>query len=1164
VYHWATTFITLLVAAAATLSLTPQVALAFPTPEQRAVSAFRSVGSGSNDFFANLDFLLALRRTGQTTQLEMYYRARFRLDRSNPLNVLFYALATQEPRWKRTLLDKLTREKVSSPYGPLGRALDEYPPLLEYWYDGDTSYEQTKGAQQRAKRWLDRGFKRAPNSAPMLYFLGVFHLLTRQQRQAISFLERAARFEPNCSALQKDYGEALLVHLDITGGSRSARRTLAVQALSRALAVDRFWLFDRTRQDCHHARARALVIGNDGHWFGPQSDVDAAEECLRNCLDQGFDFQCLELLCTLLCRTGRIDTALRLISEGDTSGRCKETMDRLYCRISRLRSVTEGQTSIHSKRGKTVIVVNPPPWRTRHVWLVGDFCQWQRGIHALEIGTDGALRTELSLAPGRYRYGFWPENEDYYSYDESAPDFKDGASAFTVLDDGTISSSPTSLYEFHMARAKLVPLALDPRPATKEALEALKIEPTNATPLVTINRVRWLYSDFADPWKMRRPSWATTSHDVALAALDMDDFLEASPSDPNDERSAQLRALIRSARAAGIRGSALVERSMALEPDEENKFKLFVEGLEQKHDLTALAEAYTSHCTGTQFLESFGALARKSGEVGALVMYGNWLNRDEQDAKAVEVFENLLPLRRKVGFAAWQALLDLLRVAATTPETQQTYLRTLERAIAELPHCRQLALEYLDAASKPDDDPITFLEPLLERHPSSAALAGIVGNLCRKKGKNSRARKLLERAVAIAPGWSWALVQLSEILRDEGLFGKALTYSRRCFRSNRSNAYPASLMAEAHGHHRRFERRALVLEEALEHVGDPAQREWLQEQLLAHYTNIRPNKQRAYELVRTLFTEGRENKAPDLQQRAMSYFWLALDAKRTRDLYDVLGYLDGGVRAFGIVCGGLIVLFGGTGFILLLFWLITKRWALLSFTASVLLVVWINRLAAALGLFSVSYAVFGRFFAFLCCQGSSEAYLSVYASTLTGAIGTALILPIIVGAHRQGLASIGIKRGPRREEFILGLGAGVGLVALQMSLSRLIVLLLGKMPEGIFGLQEHPETARLMHLYPVGSLAVLAVVVFLAPPVEEMFFRGFLMGRLSKHFNPRWALVGSALLFAIMHASALVHLFLVALLLGYLYQRCETLWPAVFAHMTMNGVVILIAYIRVY
>ena len=88
-------------------------------------------------------------------------------------------------------------------------------------------------------------------------------------------------------------------------------------------------------------------------------------------------------------------------------------------------------------------------------------------------------------------------------------------------------------------------------------------------------------------------------------------------------------------------------------------------------------------------------------------------------------------------------------------------------------------------------------------------------------------------------------------------------------------------------------------------------------------------------------------------------------------------------------------------------------------------------------------------------------------------------------------------------------------------------------------------------------LAVLAVVI-LAPIAEEVFFRGVVFNALLREASLRWAYIGSAGLFAVIHLEpvAMLPLFLLGLALAWVYRRSNNLLAPIAMHATVNGIAV--------
>ena len=116
----------------------------------------------------------------------------------------------------------------------------------------------------------------------------------------------------------------------------------------------------------------------------------------------------------------------------------------------------------------------------------------------------------------------------------------------------------------------------------------------------------------------------------------------------------------------------------------------------------------------------------------------------------------------------------------------------------------------------------------------------------------------------------------------------------------------------------------------------------------------------------------------------------------------------------------------------------------------------------------------------------------------------------------------------------------------------------------LIGQAENPNNAEVFSLAGEDPGMTTAVAVFLAPVVEEAMFRGGIFGLLRKYSRAA-AYIGSVLLFAVYHiwgfalndptAWLYVLQYLPAgILLARAYEKTNSLWTAIFLHMTVNGV----------
>lgn len=90
---------------------------------------------------------------------------------------------------------------------------------------------------------------------------------------------------------------------------------------------------------------------------------------------------------------------------------------------------------------------------------------------------------------------------------------------------------------------------------------------------------------------------------------------------------------------------------------------------------------------------------------------------------------------------------------------------------------------------------------------------------------------------------------------------------------------------------------------------------------------------------------------------------------------------------------------------------------------------------------------------------------------------------------------------------------------------------------------------------PIGVVLLVLIVVAGAPVVEELFFRGLLYRSIENKWGAVWAIVGSALVFGLVHFQLLQlpGLVMFGLVTALLVHRTKRLGPAIWAHVGFNG-----------
>jgi membrane protease YdiL (CAAX protease family) len=159
-----------------------------------------------------------------------------------------------------------------------------------------------------------------------------------------------------------------------------------------------------------------------------------------------------------------------------------------------------------------------------------------------------------------------------------------------------------------------------------------------------------------------------------------------------------------------------------------------------------------------------------------------------------------------------------------------------------------------------------------------------------------------------------------------------------------------------------------------------------------------------------------------------------------------------------------------------------------------------------------------------------------------------LLLPvlIILGFRRAGWSALGLRKF---NIGFVGMGCGLLLAAYVIVFANNIILIMLHVPtqgEQIFQLLLKLKAPY--WLYFVG--------IFVAPLVEEIFFRGFLFAGLRQGYGWQKAALISSIVFSISHMdlAALIPTFALGFAFAYLYQQARSIWPGIIMHFLVNSV----------
>ncbi len=171
----------------------------------------------------------------------------------------------------------------------------------------------------------------------------------------------------------------------------------------------------------------------------------------------------------------------------------------------------------------------------------------------------------------------------------------------------------------------------------------------------------------------------------------------------------------------------------------------------------------------------------------------------------------------------------------------------------------------------------------------------------------------------------------------------------------------------------------------------------------------------------------------------------------------------------------------------------------------------------------------------------------VFRSAAVIFLEAAYILPVvlILAWRRIHWKHLGFGRFEWKE-----LGLGCGLLVAGYSIIILYGLLLLT-----FGIETQGQQIVKLLAELDSPIWFFIVAAFVAPFVEEVFFRGFLFQGLRQRYGWINAMLVSSAIFAIGHLDlvVLIPTFILGCVLAYVYHRSNSVWPGIILHFLVNA-----------
>jgi len=183
--------------------------------------------------------------------------------------------------------------------------------------------------------------------------------------------------------------------------------------------------------------------------------------------------------------------------------------------------------------------------------------------------------------------------------------------------------------------------------------------------------------------------------------------------------------------------------------------------------------------------------------------------------------------------------------------------------------------------------------------------------------------------------------------------------------------------------------------------------------------------------------------------------------------------------------------------------------------------------------------------------GTARLFATTFVLALVTVPYVLLCWLVVRSAHRRGLtlAQLTGMRPPPAGPTIGLTAVYIFVVVLAAAAWGTLLVKLGvQIPNSTY------QIARQLRQAPL-TLGLLALVtVSIGPFVEEVVFRGIVLPSLRVRFGATWAIVGSALLFSVIHFQplAIPVFFAIGIVLALTYLQTRSLWSAIALHSAYN------------
>ncbi len=178
-------------------------------------------------------------------------------------------------------------------------------------------------------------------------------------------------------------------------------------------------------------------------------------------------------------------------------------------------------------------------------------------------------------------------------------------------------------------------------------------------------------------------------------------------------------------------------------------------------------------------------------------------------------------------------------------------------------------------------------------------------------------------------------------------------------------------------------------------------------------------------------------------------------------------------------------------------------------------------------------------------------YMGVFAPSILG------VATWITGRHRSNWKSLGFTKDRLGACLGIGFVAGLGTFMVNVALSAVVT----QIARGLgYNADKVSQVSGLGEASAWQIVLIVVAVVFVAPVVEEILFRGIFYAGLRKRLGVGGAVLVSAALFGLLHFQLLgfVPLAAIGVILALLYEQQGSLAAPIVAHVMNNGIIVVI------